>query len=68
MQIGKKKIKEKRDKREMRKNEEWKRLGREKERERQRGLDILKNYRVTMKIRNRKAKENIVRKMQSIEK
>ena len=49
-------------------NEEWKRRGGEKEKERQRGLDILKNYRVTMKIRDCKAKENIVRKMQFIEK
>ena len=35
-----------------------KRKGREKEKERRRGLDILKNYRVTMTIRNRKSKKH----------
>ena len=54
--------KDKRIKREMKKKEEGKKRGRGKEKERRQGLNILKNYRVTMKIRNSKAK-NILRKM-----
>ena len=39
-------------------NMKGKRKGREKEKERRRGLDILKNFRVTMTIRNRKSKKH----------
>ena len=50
--------KEKRDKREMRKKEKRKWRGRGKEKERRWGQNILKLHRVTVKIRNRKAKKH----------
>ena len=58
MQIRKKEKKrtKKKGQREIRKKEERKK--KRKKKERQRGLNILKNYRVTMKIRNRKAKKH----------
>ena len=64
MQVGKKeKNKEdkerKRDKREIRKTEKRKWRGRGTEKGRRWGKNILKIYRVTVKIRNRKAKKTL---------